>query len=301
MYGAIIGDVAGSLYEFDPVKTKDFPLFAEGSRFTDDTVLTIAVANALLDARATGDSFKQLLVSAMQAMGKAYPDAGYGGRFSMWLCSADPAPYHSFGNGSAMRVSPCGLIATTLEEALALARASAEVTHDHAEGIKGAQAVAGAIFLAKTGKTRDEIGAFVEEEFYDLDFTLDGIREWYGFDATCQGSVPQAIVAFLESESYEDAIRNAISLGGDADTQAAIAGSIAWSFYRFESKSGRFPHSCATRDETGSQWWRDMIEGNRIYHYLPEDFLRTIERFDGVCARRCDAYNRAGGCTPIPL
>ncbi|WP_165247236.1 ADP-ribosylglycohydrolase family protein [Adlercreutzia sp. ZJ141] len=282
MYGAIIGDIAGSRYEFYPEKTKDMPLFAKGSRFTDDTVLTVAVANALLEARKTGVSFKELLVPEMRRMALAYPDAGYGGRFATWLGSADPSPYGSFGNGSAMRVSPCGLIAVTLEEALDLARASAEVTHDHPEGIKGAQAVAGAVFLAKTGHTKEEIRAFVQDGYYNLDFTLDEIRAGYGFDETCQGSVPQAIVAFLEAESYEDAIRGAISLGGDADTQAAIAGSIAWSYYRFRLGGENLPESSSKPGIRWPQWCQDMVEKNGINAFLPADFVDTIKRLDKV-------------------
>lgn len=311
MYGAIIGDIAGSRYEFDPVKTKDVPLFVEGSRFTDDTVLTVAVANALLKARETGASFKELLVREMQRLALAHPGAGYGGRFAVWIRSADPVPYGSFGNGSAMRVSPCGLIAVTLEEALDLARASAEVTHDHPEGIKGAQAVAGAVFLAKTGHAKEEVRAFVEDGFYDLGFTLDEIRAEYGFDVTCQGSVPQAIVAFLESESYEDAIRGAISLGGDADTQAAIAGSIAWSYYRFGARGGRLaepfagdgraPESHAKPGSIWPQWCQDMVEGNRIDDYLPADFASTIARLDDARMQREGTCARLGGCAPIPL
>ncbi len=293
MYGAIIGDIAGSRYEFDPVKEKDVPLFGEGSCFTDDTVLTIAVANALLKAQETGASFEELLVPEMRRMALAHPKAGYGGRFAAWVKSDSPAPYNSFGNGSAMRVSPCGLIAVTLEEAFELARASAEVTHDHPEGVKGAQAVAGAVFLAKTGRSKDEIRAFVEDGYYDLGFTLDEIRAGYRFDVACQGSVPQAIVAFLESESYEDAISGAISLGGDADTQAAIAGSIAWSYYRF----GPECEGPMLRTESGKrwpQWCQDMVEGNRIDSYLPANFVSTIERFDDARMRREGAYARLG-------
>ncbi|NGM16785.1 hypothetical protein GMI70_01950 [Eggerthellaceae bacterium zg-893] len=291
MYGAIIGDIAGSRYEFDPVKTKDAPLFGEGSRFTDDTVLTVAVANALLEAWKTGSSFKRLLVPEMRRMAQAHPKAGYGGRFAAWAKSDDPSPYYSFGNGSAMRVSPCGLVAVTLEEALGLARASAEVTHDHPEGIKGAQAIAGAVFLAKTGHAKDEIRAFVEEGYYDLGFSLGEIRAEYGFDVTCQGSVPQAIVAFLESNSYEDAIRGAISLGGDADTQAAIAGSIAWSYYRFgPEREGSLP--CAKSTRAWPSWCQDMVEGKCINGYLPADFVSTIERLDDVRMRRQETFDR---------
>ena len=167
----------------------------------------------------------------MQALGRKYPAAGYGGRFRRWLISAEPAPYHSFGNGAAMRVSPCAWAAGSLEEARTLARAVTEVTHDHPEGLKGAEAAAVAAYLALHGKSIPEIRAKIVENYYPLDFTLDDIRPEYSFDVSCQGSVPQAIVAFLESTGFEDAIRNAISIGGDSDTIAAIAGGIAGAFY----------------------------------------------------------------------
>lgn len=235
MYGAIIGDVVGSVYEFQPIKTKNFELFPEKATFTDDTVMTIAVARALISYKKHGGDFKEILVEQMQYLGNKYP-ASYGGMFSNWLHSTNPEPYNSWGNGSAMRVSPVGLYANSVEEALDLAKLSAEVTHNHPEGIKGAQATAAAVFLAKSGESRDYIRAFINHHFYPLDFTLDDIREKYHFDVTCQGSVPPAIVAFLESTSFEDAIRNAISLGGDSDTLAAITGSIAWSYYLVQNR-----------------------------------------------------------------
>lgn len=289
MYGAIIGDIAGSRYEFDPVKSKDVPLFGAGSTYTDDTVLTVAVASAILKARETGDPFREILVSEMQRLGRAYAHGEYGAKFAAWLRSCDPQPYNSFGNGSAMRVSPCGLIAVSLDEALALARASAEVTHNHPAGIKGAEAVAGAVFMADMYKTKDDIKAFVEDGYYRLDFTLDDIRDGYGFDETCQGSVPQAIIAFLESESYEDAIRNAISLGGDADTQAAIAGSIAWQYY-----ADRYIEPRITTH-------RAIMEESSVLEMLPDEFVQTIQLFEDVAAKRRGVYERVGGCRPIPL
>jgi ADP-ribosylglycohydrolase len=225
MLGAIAGDVIGSVYEARPIKTTDFPLFHDRCRFTDDTVLTVALAESILD----GTPY----VSLLKSYYRRYPKAGYGGSFHHWALSPASEPYNSFGNGSAMRASPVGFAYDSLDEALARARASAEVTHDHPEGIKGAQAVAAAIFLARTGSTRDDIRAYVTTTFgYDLDRTLDDIRPRYAFDVTCQGSVPEAILAFLESTSYEHAVRLAISLGGDADTQACIAGGIAHAFYR---------------------------------------------------------------------
>ena len=232
MLGAIIGDVIGSVYEFGNIKAKDFMLFAPGCNPTDDSIMTIAVALACLDTDcADEDSFKRALIDRMHELGAEYPDAGYGGGFYRWLLHGLTEPYNSFGNGSAMRVSPVAWVAETLEDAEKFAEWSAEVTHNHPEGIKGAQAVAAAIFLARDGKSKDEIRAHIEEKYYDLDFTIDEIRPSYSFDVTCQGSVPQAIECFLESEDFEDAIRNAVSLGGDGDTQAAIAGAIAEAYY----------------------------------------------------------------------
>ncbi len=231
MLGAILGDIIGSIYEFDNIKTKDFPLFSPYCIFTDDTVMTVAVAEALLTY---GDAdislFKERLVALMHKYGAQYPRAGYGGRFRRWLLRGEKEPYGSFGNGSAMRVSPVALYAKTLDETLLLAKASAEVTHDHPEGIKGACATAGAIFLAKTGESKETIRKFIEK-YYDLSFTIDAIRPFYRFNETCQGSVPEALLAFLESDSYEDTVRTAISIGGDSDTVAAIAGGVAEAFY----------------------------------------------------------------------
>lgn len=224
MLGAIAGDVIGSIYERQRTKEKDFPLFSPGSRFTDDSVLTCAVADRLLHG---GD-----YVRTFHDWFHAYPNAGYGGSFIRWAMLRQDQPYGSWGNGSAMRVSPVGWLATSLAEAVAEAKASAEVTHDHPEGIRGAQAVAACIHLARTGHDKRAIRDHVEREFaYRLDERLDDIRPIYRFDVSCQGSVPQSIIAFLESEDWEDAVRNAVSLGGDADTMAAIAGSIAEAFY----------------------------------------------------------------------
>lgn len=224
MLGAIAGDVIGSVYERQRTKAKDFPLFSPGSRFTDDSVLTCAVADRLLHG---GD-----YVRAFHEWFHAYPNAGYGGTFIRWAMIRQDQPYGSWGNGSAMRVSPVGWLAASLEEAVAEAKASAEVTHDHPEGIRGAQAVAACIHLARTGHDKQAIRDHVEREFaYRLDERLDDIRPVYRFDVSCQGSVPQSIIAFLESQDWEDAVRNAVSLGGDADTMAAIAGSIAEAFY----------------------------------------------------------------------
>ena len=224
MLGAIAGDVIGSVYEARPIKTTRFPLFHPLCRFTDDTVLTVALADSLLHGTPYVDLLKQYY--------RGYPKAGYGGSFHQWAQSDDSRPYNSWGNGSAMRVSPVGFAFDTLEEVLDQAKRSAEVTHDHPEGIKGAQAVASAVFLARTGKTKEQIKGYVETTFdYDLDTPLDVIRARYCFEVSCQHSVPQAIRAFLESEGFEDAVRRAISIGGDSDTIACMAGGIAQAFY----------------------------------------------------------------------
>lgn len=232
MLGAIIGDIIGSLYEFESDKTKDFDLFTQDNRPTDDSMMTIAVGLACVNASTEDErAFKQALKNNMRRIGREYPDAGYGGMFYNWLMDDHAYPYESIGNGSAMRVSPCGWVMDTLEETEKLARWSAEVTHDSPEGIRGAQSVAAAIFLARNGASKEEIREYIEDKYYDLDFTVDGIRDSYSFDVTCEGGVPQAIVCFLDGEDYEDTVRNAVSLGGDGDTISAIAGSIAEAFY----------------------------------------------------------------------
>ncbi len=224
MIGAIAGDIIGSIYERRPIKTKEFPLFDHRCRFTDDTVLSVAVADAIL----TGRPYQQ----SLRELGRRYPRAGYGGSFSLWLQSDDPRPYNSWGNGSAMRVSPIGFAFSSEEDVLRHAKMTAELSHNHPEGIKGAQATALAVFLARTGAGKKQIRARIAELFgYDLNRTVDGIRPGYSFDVSCQGTVPEAIIAFLDSETYEDAIRNAISLGGDSDTLACITGGIAEAFH----------------------------------------------------------------------
>jgi ADP-ribosylglycohydrolase len=223
--GAIAGDIIGSVYETQNVKTPHFyPLFDPLSHPTDDTVLTVAVADSILHGTDLADKFKEYFAR--------YPHAGYGGTFRKWALSLSRRPYYSWGNGAAMRVSPVGYAYDSLEEVLKRAQGTADVTHNHPEGIKGAQATAAAVFLARSKADKDTIRGYVEATFgYDLSLTLDGIRPHYQFDVSCQGSVPQAIRAFLESESYEDAVRKAISLGGDSDTIACIAGGIAHAFY----------------------------------------------------------------------
>ena len=225
MIGAIAGDVIGSVYESHCLKTTDFAIFTADSTFTDDTVLTVAVADCILHNKDYASTFKDYA--------KKYPYAGYGGMFWKWVNSDSLEPYDSFGNGSAMRVSPIGFAFDTMDEVLAEAKRSAEVTHNHPEGIKGAQAIAAAILLAREEKNKSKIKEFIERNFgYDLNQALDDIRPYYYFDQTCQGSVPQAIIAFLESDSYEDAVRKAISLGGDADTLGCMTGGIAQAYYK---------------------------------------------------------------------
>lgn len=232
MLGAITGDIVGSIYEFDNIKTKDFPLFQKDCDFTDDTVMTVCIASALVKWNRQGsiDDFKEILIDTMHDIGNKHPDCGYGGHFLLWIRRKNREPYNSWGNGSAMRVSPVGFFAKSLEEAKVLARASAEVSHNHPEGIKGAEATAVAIFLARQGNSKEEIRKHLER-YYKIDFTIDEIRPTYDFDVSCQGSVPQALECFFESESFEDAIRNCISIGGDCDTTGAICGGIAEAYY----------------------------------------------------------------------
>ena len=232
--GGIVGDIAGSVYEFDNYRAKDFTLFGDyhGHKCfaTDDSIMTLAVCKAFIESTPSFENLDKNLVRYMQEVGRPYPDCGYGGRFYEWMYSDHPAPYNSFGNGAAMRVSAAGYAANTLSEAMAFAEITAAVTHNHPEGIKGAQATAGLIHLALHGYTFRQMASFAEH-FYDLNFSIDGIRDTYKFNETCQDTVPQAIVAFLESTDFEDAIRNAISIGGDSDTLACITGSIAGAYY----------------------------------------------------------------------
>ncbi len=235
MYGAFLGDIIGSPYEFDRgEKTKDFELFNDKVRFTDDSVMTAAVAEALMDAgkEATPDQIRDAVRDSMRKWARAYPNVGYGARFTEWFTGEDSSPYNSYGNGSAMRVSAAGWLYDSIERTREAARATAEPTHNHPEGITGAEAVASAIYLARTGSTKDEIKDYIEKEFgYDLSRTCDEIRPGYHHMATCRDTVPEAITAFLEGIDLEDVIRTAVSLGGDVDTVAAIAGSIAEAYY----------------------------------------------------------------------
>ena len=260
MYGAILGDMIGAPYEFDrSKKNKDFDMFNKYIRYTDDSMMTIAIADAIMTAgiNANEQTMKAQFVKSMQKWGREYPDAGYGGMFYSWLYEEDPQPYGSYGNGSAMRVSSVGWFFDTLEKTREVARWSAEVTHNHPEGIKGAEATAAAIFMARTGKTKDEIREYVISEFgYDLTQTCDQIRPWYKFDVSCQGTVPVAVTAFYEGKDFEDVIRTAVSLGGDCDTLTCIAGGMAEAFYGVPDS---FKKECEAR--------------------LPEDALKIVRDF----------------------
>ncbi|UCG77222.1 MAG: ADP-ribosylglycohydrolase family protein [Nitrospirota bacterium] len=251
MIGAIAGDISGSVYERTPIKSKDFPFFCEHSRYTDDTVLTVAVADAILN---NGD-----YVSFLKNYARRYPDAGYGYSFYSWMMSDENGPYNSWGNGSAMRVSPVGFAFDTEVEVLSEAKRSAAVTHNHPEGIKGAQAVALSIYMARIGEGRTVIRDEVARRFgYDLNRSLSSIRPGYEFDVSCGGSVPESIISFIESEDYEDSVRNAISLGGDSDTMACISGGIAQAYY------GDVP---------------DVIKEGATER-IPPEFIAVINRFD---------------------
>ena len=227
MIGAIIGDIVGSIYEFDNHRSKDFRLFQEEMFFTDDSVMTIAIANALKDRGDAGEN----AIRWMRKLGAKYPNRGYGGRFYEWLFDESMGAYNSYGNGSAMRVSAVGWFADSVEEVKELSRKVTEVTHNHPEGLKGAEATAMCVYHLLNGISREELRELVNRDYYKLDFTIDEIRDSYEFNESCQGTVPQAIEAFLESTDFEDAIRNAISVGGDSDTLAAITGALAEAHY----------------------------------------------------------------------
>jgi len=231
MIGAIIGDIAGSRFEWNNHLSKAFEFFAPDCKCTDDSIMSIAAAKALLESREDFSDLSEQAVRWMREVGRRYPDGWYSRRFKAWLLSEDPQPYEAKTNGAAMRVSACAYAARSLEEAKRLSRAVTEITHNHPEGIKGAEAVTVAVYMARTGSSKAEIRSEIEKNYYALDFTLDGIRENYPFDYTCEGSVPQSFMAFFESVDFEDAIRNAISIGGDSDTIAAIAGAVAGAHY----------------------------------------------------------------------
>ena len=246
MLGALAGDIIGSPYEFYNTKSMNFELFTEWTKFTDDSVMTLAVAKWLIE---DAEHSARHLIRCMQELGRRYPRAGYGGNFDWWLRQENPQPYNSWGNGAGMRVSPVGLYAKTLDDALELAEISASVSHNHPEGIKGAQAIAASVFLCKDGKSKQEIKEYVEETFgYNLSRTIDDIRPNYYFDVSCQGSVPEAIIAFLEGNSFEEVIRLAISIGGDSDTIGCMAGAIAACRYPIPDDIAKRCDSLLTED-----------------------------------------------------
>ena len=231
MIGAIIGDIVGSRFEWDNHRSKEFELFTEDCFATDDSIMTLAIGKALMESENDWNDLGEQAVRCMQEVGRPYPHCGFGGRFFHWIYSDNPEPYYSFGNGAAMRVSACGFVAQSLEEAKRLSKAVTEVTHNHPEGLKGAEATVVAIYMARSGSTMEEIFEVIDREYYPMNFTLDEIRDSYPFNETCQNTVPQALKAFFESVSFEDAIRNAISVGGDSDTLAAITGGVAQAYY----------------------------------------------------------------------
>lgn len=231
MIGAIIGDIVGSRFEWNNHRSKDFELFHKKCFPTDDSIMSLAVSVALMMSREDRSQLSALAVEHMQGLGRVYKHAGYGGNFRKWLKDEDPKPYGSYGNGSAMRVGPCAFVAESLEEAISLADDVTRVTHNHPEGMKGAEAIAAAAFLARMGKTKEEIRQYISDNYYQIAFTIDGIRDTYRFDESCQGTVPVALEAFFESKSFEDAIRIAISVGGDSDTIGAITGTVAEAYY----------------------------------------------------------------------
>lgn len=244
MLGAIIGDISGSRFEFGSHKSKEFDLFDSSCRVTDDSVMTVAVGIACVESDIDDEnSFKKILVKNMRLLGQHYITCGFGESFYNWLLDVKMGPYGSYGNGSAMRVSPVAWGAKSLGQAEKLASWSAEVTHNHPEGIKGAVATASAVYLAREGKSKEEIRKYITNNFYSLDFTIDSIRKDYSFDVSCQGSVPQALQCFFEGKDFEDTLRNAISLGGDCDTQAAIACAVAEAYFGIpdEIKNGAMP------------------------------------------------------------
>ena len=258
MIGSVIGDIIGSVYEHKNIKTTSFPLFSPGSTFTDDTVLTIAIGDSLLNNRS--------YIETLKKYGRKYPYAGYGVSFYHWIFSDSNAPYGSWGNGAAMRVGPIGFRFETLDEVMVEAKRCAEVTHNHKEGIKGAQATASSIFLSRIGRSKIEIKEYIETTFnYNLNRSIDDIRPVYQFDVSCQGSVPEAIIAFLDSKDFVDAIRKAISIGGDSDTLACIAGGIAEAFYK------KIP--------------LNVLKTTK--RLLPGDFLSIIEEFE----KKYKSYN----------
>ena len=265
MLGAIIGDIVGSIYEWNNHRSKEFTLLTYKNFFTDDSVMSLAVAKALLESKQDYSDLSNNVVKYMQEVGRNYPNCGYGGGFYNWMFSNNPKPYNSYGNGAAMRVSACGLVANSIEEAILLSKKVTEVTHNHPEGIKGAEATAVAIYLAKSGSNILEIRDYINKHYYPMNFKLDDIRDSYKFNETCQDTVPQAIEAFLESKNFEDAIRNAISIGGDSDTLAAITGGIAEAYYGIPTEIRK--HALTYLDE---RLLAILVEFENIYPSLME-------------------------------
>ena len=257
LYGAIIGDIVGSVYEFNNIKTKDFPLFSERGFITDDSCMTIAVARAINDWKRSGGDLSQMATQHMREIGNEYPNMGYGAQFWQWLIHEDKGPYNSWGNGAAMRISAAGWYGRDVTEVKRLSYMVTSVTHDNIEGIKGAEATAVAIWAARNGCSKDEIADYIQDNYYDLDDSVEDLQENYDWDSSCQGTVPPAIECFLESNDFEEAIRNAISIGGDSDTIGAITGSIAEAFYGIPDK---------IKDQAKT--------------YIPEDLLKIVTELE---------------------
>lgn len=276
MLGAIIGDISGSRFEWDNLKSKDFDLLTYRCHPTDDSNMTLAIAQAILQANGDWSKLSALAISSMREFGRKYP-RGYGGHFRQWLQSENPQPYESWGNGSGMRVSPCAWAASSLEEALQLSDAVTNVTHNHPEGVKGARAITAAIWMARQGASILAIRDYIHENYYPLDFTLDQIREDYEFDVSCQGSVPQAIEAFVESKSFEDAIRNAISIGGDSDTIAAMAGSIAEAYYGIPAEIRNHALTFLDQTQLGVVNSFEQKYGMAVEKQVKKDLSRPVE------------------------
>lgn len=237
MLGAIIGDIVGSRFEWDNIKSKNFDFFHKDCFFTDDTVMTLAIGAALSECAGNYENLSNIAIKNMQQIGKLYPDCGYGLRFDDWLYEDNPKPYNSWGNGAAMRVSLCAYFANSIEMVKDLSYKVTSVSHNHEEGIKGAEATSVATYMALSGKNKTDIAEYINKNYYKIDFTLDKIRRRYAFNESCQGTVPYALQAFFESENFEDALRNAISIGGDSDTIGAITGAVAGAYYGIDEKT----------------------------------------------------------------
>lgn len=259
LWGAIVGDIVGSVYEFDNIRTKDFPLFSPCGFITDDSCMTIAVADSLLKWRHDGGDLSDLARRSMRTIGQQFPDKSYGFRFARWLDGYDSEPYDSWGNGAAMRVSAAGWVGRNLSEVKRLSYMVTSVSHDHIEAIKGAEATAVAVFLARTGRDKAEIGRHIIKNYYGACLSVSELQKSYRWDASCQGTVPQALQCFIESTDFEDAIRNAISIGGDSDTIGAITGAVAWAYYGVS----------------------DEIKAT-ARKYVPDELLEIVDRFEGA-------------------